>query len=186
MVPVATKGFYRRYWIQYGVLTSVSPKLAAHWDCVDQDKRKIDDGLIRIFIAWLLSRTIPDTAKCQATLASAWNFGLEYEIPAFQDAVMCKLAKLFGMNDLSPAAVLEAYKVKSGTHLQRALVAQLAIDMLTNNADEWSKATFAEKFEKAPGFLIDLIKEMPKLQGTIDFGAPWIKAEDFLVLGVGQ
>jgi len=114
------------------LLASVSPKL------VDTCSRglhltHVSDNVIRMFLTWLLYRKLDidesDEGKTQIQLAQSWNFGAEYEMPAFQDKVMRKLFELLGTQRIHPDAVVEAYRpLERGSLLQKLFVQQLASD----------------------------------------------------------
>jgi len=119
-------------YVPRSLLAIVSPKL------VDTCSRglhltHVSDKAIRMFVTWLLYRKLDmngsEEGSAQTQLAQAWNFGAEYEIPAFQDKVMRKLVKLLGTQRVYPEAVVEAYRPRGrGSLLQKAFVQQLASD----------------------------------------------------------
>jgi len=87
-----------------------------------------------MFVTWLLYQKLDvqesDERALQIQLAQAWNFGAEYEMPAFQDKVMRKLWKLLSTQRVHPDAVVEAYRpLERGSLLQQVFVRQLASDM---------------------------------------------------------
>ena len=103
--------------------------------------------MIRVFVTWLLYQKLDvaedDEGIVQIQLAQAWNFGAEYEMPAFQDKVMRKLLKLLGTQRVHPDAVVEAYRPRErGSLLQKAFVQQLASDMEQNvEGIVWTRRT---------------------------------------------
>jgi hypothetical protein len=115
------------------LLASVSPKLVG---TCSRGLRltHVSDKVIRMFVTWLLYQTLDveedDEGIVQIQLARAWNFGAEYEMPAFQYKVMSKLFKIIGTERIHPDAVVEAYRpLERGSLLQKAFVQQLASDM---------------------------------------------------------
>jgi hypothetical protein len=101
-------------------------------------------------------------ATSQLFLAQAWNFGATYDMPTFQDAAMTALVADLQDTDVCPIAVLEEYRVtERDTLLQRAFVAQLAIDMLHQKGNQWEKNIFtSHNLHKVPGFYLDLTQAM--------------------------
>jgi len=84
-----------------------------------------------MFVTWLLYQMLDveesEEGIVQIQLAQAWNFGAEYEMPAFQDKVIRKLLKLLGTQRVHADAVVEAYRpLERGSLLQQAFVQQLA------------------------------------------------------------
>jgi len=87
-----------------------------------------------MFVTWLLYQKLDveesDEDIVQIQLAQAWNFGSEYEMPAFQNKVMRKLVEIISVERVHPDAVVEAYRpLERGSLLQKAFVQQLASDM---------------------------------------------------------
>jgi hypothetical protein len=120
-------------YVPRSLLEDVSPKLV---DTCTQGLRltHVSDKVTRIFVTWLIYQKLDveddDEGIVQVQLAQAWNFGAEYEMPAFQDKVMRKLFKILGTERIHPDAVVEAYRPhERGSLLQRAFVQQLASDM---------------------------------------------------------
>jgi hypothetical protein len=100
-----------------------------------------------------------DEESVQTQLAQAWNFGAEYEMPAFQDKVMRKLVKLLGTQRVRPSAVVEAYRPRErGSLLQKAFVQHLALDMEEDAAGfVWTREDFMGcALGTDPQFLLDL------------------------------
>jgi hypothetical protein len=140
----------------------VSPKL------VDTCSRglhltHVSDKVIRMFVTWLLYQKLDveddDEGVLQIQLAQAWNFGAEYEMPAFQDKVMRKLFKLLGTQRVHPDAVVEAYRpLERGSLLQKAFVQQLASDREEDIEDfVWTREDFTGCTLGADSqFLLDL------------------------------
>lgn len=119
--------------------------------------------MIRVFVTWLLYQKLDvaedDEGIVQIQLAQAWNFGAEYEMPAFQDKVMRKLLKLLGTQRVHPDAVVEAYRPRErGSLLQKAFVQQLASDMEQNvEGIVWTREDFTGCALGADSqFLLDL------------------------------
>lgn len=128
----------------------------------------ISEKALRLFVTWLLFRKIDDSeddeenSDLQTALAEAWNFGAEYNVPQFQNAIMCEVLDYIGSQTIQPEAVREAYRPsKRGTLLQRAFVTHLAKDMCLGNGDEWERAVFKEHdMEDVAGFYLDLVQAM--------------------------
>lgn len=119
-----------RYQIQKTFLAAASNKLAERCSAQNTYLDISNEGF-RIFLAWLLYDNVNRAATSQLSLAQAWNFGAVYDMPTFQDAVMLTLVPKLQDVDVCPLAVLEAYSViERDTLLQRAFVAQLALDMI--------------------------------------------------------
>jgi len=91
---------------------------------------------------------------------------------------MHKLVFCLGNEHFSPHAVAEAYAaIERGTKLQRAFVAQLAIDMRRGETYAWERATFTKhRLEEVLGFHLDLTEAMR--EADHDAG---LKAKDFLL-----
>lgn len=116
-----------------------------------------------MFVTWLLYQKLDvvedDEGIVQMQLAQAWNFGAEYEMPAFQDKVMRKLVKLLGVQRVHPDAVVESYRpLERGSLLQKAFVQQLALDMEENTEGiVWTREDFTGCALGADSqFLLDL------------------------------
>lgn len=129
-----------------------------------------------MFVTWLLYQILDveesEEGIVQIQLAQAWNFGAEYEMPAFRDKVMRKLVKLLGVQRVHPNAVVEAYRpLERGSLLQKAFVQQLASDMEDDAADiGWSREDFTGcALGDDPQFLLDL-----------QFAGPMGDVEDYL------
>jgi hypothetical protein len=89
MVVVYTAGpDCRLYRVLHAFLAAVSVKLAE--SCKESTEHNLDvsDAAFRIFLAWLLHHDIGEVANSQLTLGQTWNFGSQWKIPAFQEAVM--------------------------------------------------------------------------------------------------
>lgn len=133
-------------FVPRSLLASVSPKL------VDTCSRglqltHVSEKVIRMFVTWLLYRKLDidegEEGTTQTQLAQAWNFGAEYEMPAFQDKVMRKLVKLLSTHCVHPDAVVEAYRPpERGSLLQKAFVQQLASDREEDEGIAWTREDF--------------------------------------------
>lgn len=135
--------------------------LATH--CSEQHNHlDISNEAFCIFLAWLLYSDIGRAANSQRSLAEAWNFGAKYLMPEFQDAVMHVIIPILQDTEVCPYAVLEAYKVSErDTLLQRAFVAQLATDMISQTDSQWEEKVFTKhKLENVAGFYLDLTQAM--------------------------
>lgn len=155
------------YHVQKAFLAGVSVKLAEH--CSQQPaKLDVNEDAFRIFLTWLMLRNLDDVGSCQVNLAQAWNFGAQYEMPDFQDAVMHELVDYLNTDPLSPLAMVEAYEVtERGTKLQRAFIAQLAIDMCREGAHASDSADFTEnRLEKVTGFKSDITEALYEADGN--------------------
>lgn len=169
------------YQIQRTFLAAASSKLAER--CSAQNTYfDISNEGFRIFLAWLLYDNMNRAATSQLSLAQAWNFGATYEMPTFQDAVMLALVPVLQDTDVCPSAVLEAYSVaERDTLLQRALVAQLSMDMVRQKSHQWEKKVFTDyELEKVPGFYLDLTQAMCVDFDHTECAEGCIEAEDFL------
>ena len=120
-------------YVPRSLVEIVSPKLV---DTCSRGLRltHVKKKVIRMFVTWLLYQKLDleesDEGIVQVQLAQAWNFGAEYEMPAFQNKVMRKLVKLISVDRVHPDAVVEAYRpLERGSLLQKAFVQQLACDM---------------------------------------------------------
>lgn len=118
-----------------------------------------------MFLAWLITRDnndIDEVEGCQVSLAQAWKFGAQYDMPDFQDAIMDRLIYYFSWDELSPSAVFEAYAgTERGTKLQRAFIAQLTIVMRSEREHAWPRNYFTDlRLERVPDFLLDLTDAM--------------------------
>lgn len=129
-----------------------------------------------MFVTWLLYQILDveesEEGIVQIQLAQAWNFGAEYEMPAFQDKAMRRLVKLLGVQRVHPDAVVEAYRpLERGSLLQKAFVQQLASDMEDEDAGVgWSREDFTGcALGGDSQFLLDL-----------QFAGPMGDVEDFL------
>lgn len=148
------------YYVQKTLLASVAPKLSEH--CLAPHfYLDVGDGGFRIFLAWLLydKDITRNTILTAVSLAQAWNFGAQYDMPMFQDAVMRQLESYLKENYVKPENVLEAYKTTGrNTLLQRAIVSQLAIDL---RRSPWTRDAFmSHGLEEVEGFCLDLIQAM--------------------------
>jgi len=71
--------------------------------------------------------------------------------------------------------------------LQRAFVAQLAIDMVRQKGHQWGKKVFTEyKLEKVQGFYFDLTQAMCVNFDHAKCAEGCIEAEDFLHSGASE
>jgi hypothetical protein len=128
-----------------------------------------------MFVAWLVYQKLDIESEegiVQIQLAQAWNFGAEYEMPAFQNKVMRKLFELLGTQRVHPDAVVEAYRpLERGTLLQKAFVQQLASDMEEDvEGIVWTREDFTGCALGADSqFLLDL-----------QFAGPMGDLEDYL------
>lgn len=135
------------FYIPQSLLTSISPKLV---DTCSRGLRldHVSEEVVRVFLTWLLYQKLDvggsDEQSVQTQLAQAWNFGAEYEMPAFQDKVMRKLVKLLGTQRVHTRAVVEAYRPRErGSLLQKACVQHLAVDMEeTAEGIGWTREDF--------------------------------------------
>ena len=172
----------RWYHIQRTFLATVSHSLAER--CSENyNHLDVSNEALRIFLAWLLYDDIDRAVNSQKSLAEAWNFGAKYLMPRFQDAVMHVLVPYLQEVYVCPYAVLEAYRVKErATLLQRAFVAQLAIDMVSQEGFRWGEEVFTEhKLENVEGFYLALTQAMCV---TLDHNIcveKYIEAADFLL-----
>lgn len=143
----------------------------------------VSNEAFRIFLAWLLYNDINRAANSQESLAEAWNFGAKYLMPMFQDAVMHVLVPYLKSKYVCPYAVLEAYRVdERDTLLQRAFVAQLAIDMISRTGSEWREEVFAEhKLENVAGFYLALTQAMCVTADHSECVEESIEAADYLL-----
>lgn len=167
------------YYVQKTFLASVSTKLAERC-CQQPTKLAISEEALCIFLAWLISRNadeIDELGSSQVSLAQAWNFGAQYDMPGFQDAVMHQLASCLSGDSVSPDAVVVAYATtRRGTKLQSAFIAQLAIDMRRGGAHAWDRTTFTDyRLEEVMGFFLDLTDAMCDAEGNAG-----IRTNDFL------
>lgn len=65
--------------------------------------------------------------------------------------------------------------------LQRAFVAQVAMDMILQKGHQWEKKVFADyKLETVPGFYLDLTQAMCVIFDNTECAEGCIEAEDFL------
>ena len=167
------------YYVQKTFLASVSPKLAEH--CHQQPTNlDISKVALHIFLTWLITRDndgIKEVGGSQMALAQAWNFGAQYDMPDFQDAVMRQLVCCLSAVDyVSPDAAREAYAtIACGTRLQRALIAQLAIDMRRSD-HAWPRNYFTDHcLQGVPEFLLDLTEAMREADSQSH-----LKVNDFL------
>lgn len=101
---------------------------------------------------------------------------------------MLVLAPILQKEAVSPQAVLEAYRViERDTLLQRAFVAQLAIDMVSQDGHEWEKRVFTNhKLEKVAGFYLDLTQTMCVNFDHTKCAEGCINADDFLHDGTSE
>ena len=122
----------------------------------------VSNEALCIFLAWLLYNDVDRAVNSQTSLAEAWNFGATYLMPKFQDSVMHVLVPCLQDTEVCPYAVLEAYRVgERDTLLQRAFVAQLTIDMISQTGSHWEEKVFTKhKLEKVTGFYLDLTQAM--------------------------
>jgi hypothetical protein len=143
--------------VQKTFLASVSTKLAKHC-CQKSSELDTSQEALRIFLAWLIYRDLNEVTNTQKSLAQAWNFGAQYDIPNFQVAVMHLLVLCLHEDHVDPGAVIEAYAVvERDTKLQRAFVAQIAIDMRRGDVYAWERPTFTDNsMEMVLGFYLDL------------------------------
>lgn len=158
----------------------MSSKLAEYCD-QKYNFLDVNDSAFRIFLGWLLCRKVdfPNSSDEQQVLAAAWNFGMRYEIPQFQDAVMRDLMLFLRSQMLCTRAVTEAYKGQHGSLLQRALVAKLAIDMRAQEGNQWGREYFP--WPQNNEFLEDLIEAMAKVDHVAGSAVPEIQEKDFLL-----
>jgi hypothetical protein len=142
-------------------LAGISTTLAEYC-CQQSSKLDISQEALHIFLAWLISRDLGSVTITQESLAQAWNFGVEYDIPDFQDAIMHRLVTCLREDNVDPDAVIEAYEAdERDTKSQRAFIAQLAIDMRRGDVCSWDRTTFTENcLEDVPGFYLDLTEAM--------------------------
>jgi len=115
------------------MLASVSSKLAKHctfWRSVVH--LSIDSDVLTIFFEWVLRR--PTQTGRQDILLRAWQFGREWEIPAFQNEVMRCLVAKFDHNHIDLYAMRQAYGAKSSKDvagdklLRKAFIAEFAFE----------------------------------------------------------
>lgn len=161
------------YQVQKTLLASVSTKLAE--DCRQQPaKLNVSEEALYIFLAWLLSRRNIDeidevgSSSSQLSLAQAWNFGAQYDMPDFQDALMHYVVSLLSSDYVEPDAVAEAYATtERGTKLQRVFIAQLAIDVRRGGSHVWPRETFIEyRLELVTGFYLNLTDALREVDGN--------------------
>lgn len=93
---------------------------------------------------------------------------------------MQKLIKLLKTRNVDPPAVLEAYKVaERNTFLQRAFVAQLAMDMCGGDY-AWDRSTFTEYgMEQVQGFSLDLMEALCRVGEDAVADFPPLEPADF-------
>lgn len=128
----------------------------------------IGEKAFRLFVTWLLYRKMDerndadDENDVQTPLAQAWNFGAEYNIPHFQNAIMEKLVHYIGQQRIEPEAMKEAYRQATrDTQLQKALISFLAKDLCTYNEAAWERKDFVEHgMENVEGLCLDLVQAM--------------------------
>lgn len=158
----------RVYCVQKTFLAVVSTELAE--DCCCQQPSELDIGqeALHIFLAWLISRDLSGVTISQEPLAQAWNFGAQYDIPEFQDAVMHQLMPCLREDHVDPDAVIEAYAAdERDTKLQRAFIAQIAIDMRRRDEYRWERSTFIDHdMEELQGFYLDVIEALRESDGN--------------------
>lgn len=166
-------------------MATVSKTLADHCGKKHNDL-DVCDGPFRIFLGWLLQRTINVTDYDQEDITLAWIFGSEWGIPAFQDAVMRKLVPLIRGNSLSLDAVAVAYNddYHEGTPLQRAFAAQLAIDIHTEICAVWDREYFGhEGLAENAAFLMDLVEALSSLASRHGSDELTLDVDEFLLNG---
>ena len=102
--------------IQKTILASVSPKLAnicGYRRCV----LSIDSEVLTIFFEWILRR--PVKIDGQETMVRAWQFGRQWEVPAFQNEVMRCLVAEFSHKHINLQAMRQAYGATSSEDVER-------------------------------------------------------------------
>ena len=169
------------YHVQKTFLAGVSAKLVERC-CQPPAKLDVSQDAFRIFLAWLFSRDVDEVESSQKSLAQAWKFGAQYDMPDFQDAVMHKILSYLSAENICPCAVAEAYAVpERGTKLQRAFVAQLAIDMRRGGVYAWNRKLFEDhRFEEVSGFYLDLTEAMREAEYDPDDGGSFIEIQDYI------
>jgi hypothetical protein len=170
-------------------LAAVSVSLANRWhNGVRPYCDQPSDDAFRIFLEWLLYRKIDKDLGSQLTLAKAWNFGAQYDIPAFQDAVMHRVSSLLSSEEIVPDAVLEAYKVtERRTLLQAVFIANLASDMRSGKSYAWRRGVFETYgLEKVRGFYLDLTEATCPVGDDAENGLPSINPADYLLMDTSK
>lgn len=143
------------------MLENVSTELV---NAVDAGYLSVSENAFRIFVVWLLYRTLDNIQSVdarwihQVSLAEAWEFGADCHIPAFQNAVIRMLTLEFVEGIVDANGVKQAYRTaKRDTKLQQAFVAQLVSDSGDGDEMAWRRDDFThDGMEKTPGFLLDL------------------------------
>lgn len=176
-IRITIAGTNNEYFVQRTLLAAASSRFLEALNPQDKSLRLRSQDSFRMFAHWLYYRRFPKTnhgdghtdpewtyhgvAGAQAVLVNAWNFGDEWAVPAFQNAIMRLLHRELQTQKAELDAIAATYKGGSPDSVLR----QLLVADLTSWMHEDGEATSRELFRRhglqtMPNFMLDVTEAL--------------------------